>query len=211
MPAIADELARSRQLLQVVLDTIPLRVFWKARDGTYLGCNRAFLNESSMTEPGQIIGKTDYELDWRDRAEQFRNEDLVVLDSGKPQLGFEKPEIHNDGRETLVRLNKVPLVDDGGNVIGLLGTIEDLTDHLRAEKALKDSEAFLASILENIPSMVYVKDATTLTFVRVNRATEQTLGRSSKELVSPDSRKLGPPDESDYYARMTGRSSIPAG
>jgi diguanylate cyclase (GGDEF)-like protein/PAS domain S-box-containing protein len=202
LPAIADELARSRQLLQVVLDTIPLRVFWKARDGTYLGCNRAFLNESSMTDPSQIIGKTDFELDWRDRAEQFRNEDLVVLDSGKPQLGFEKPEIHKDGRETLVRLNKVPLLDDRGNVVGLLGTIEDLSDHLRAEKALKDSEAFLASILENIPSMVYVKDATTLTFVRVNRATEQTLGRSSKELVSPDSRKLGPADESDYYARM---------
>ena len=200
--AIADELARSRQLLQVVLDTIPFRVFWKARDGTYLGCNRAFLNESSMTDPSQIIGKSDFELDWRDRAEQFRKEDLVVLDTGKPQLGFEKPEIHNDGRETLVRLNKVPLFDDDGSVIGLLGTIEDLTDHLRTEKALKDSEAFLASILENIPSMVYVKDAKTLTFVRVNRATEQTLGRTSKELVSPDSRNLGPRDESDYYARM---------
>ena len=197
-----EELARSQQLLRLVLDTIPLRVFWKDRGGVYLGCNQAFLNESSMTEPGQIIGKTDFELDWSDRAEQFRAEDLVVLDSGRPQLGFEKPELHNDGRQTLVRLNKVPLFDEDGNVAGLLGTIEDLTDHLRTEKALRDSEAFLASILENIPSMVYVKDARTLTFVRVNRATERTLGYTSAQLVSPDSRKLGPPDESDYYARM---------
>ena len=199
------ELARSQQLFQAMLDTIPLRVFWKSRDGVYLGCNRAFLNESSMTDPDQIIGKTDFELDWRDRAEQFRAEDLVVLDSGRPQLGFEKPELHNDGRQTLVRLNKAPLFDADGNVVGLLGTIEDLTDHLRTEKALKESEAFLASILENIPSMVYVKDAKTLTFVRVNRATELVLGRSSAELVSPRSRELGPPDESDYYARMDQR------
>jgi PAS domain S-box-containing protein len=179
-----EELARSQQFLRVVLDTIPLRVFWKDRDGVYLGCNRAFLNESSMTEPDQIVGKTDFELDWRDRAEQFREEDRVVLDSGRPQLGFEKPELHNDGRQTLVRMNKAPLFDEDGNVSGLLGTIEDLTDHLRTEKALKDSEAFLASILENIPSMLYVKDAKTLTFVRVNRATELTLGYTADQLTA---------------------------
>ncbi len=197
-----EELARSQQLLQLVLDTIPLRVFWKDRDGTYLGCNRAFLDGSLMTDPGQVIGKTDYELEWRDRADQFRAEDLTVIESGMPQLGFEKPELHRDGQQTLARFNKVPLMDADGNVVGLLGTIEDLTDHLRAEKAIRDSEAFLSTILENIPSMVYVKDAETLTFVRVNRATEETLGYTSDQLVSPDSRNLGPSDESDYYAEM---------
>ena len=102
-----------------------------------------------------------------------------------------------------LEFNKVPLLDADGHVVGLLGTIEDLTDHLRAEKALRDSEAFLASILENIPSMVYVKDAKTLTFVRVNRATEADARLHQRPAeCPPDSRKLGPPDESDYYAKM---------
>ena len=198
-----DELARSRQFLRLVLDTIPLRVFWKDRSGVFLGCNLAFAREAGLTDPDEIVGKTDYDLDWSESAEQFREEDRTVTDSGKPELGIEKLETHKDGRPTTwARFNKVPLVDADGSVVGLLGTIEDITDRARAEKALKDSEAFLSSILENIPSMVYVKDARTLTFVRVNRATEVALGYDSDQLVSPNSRGLGPPDESDYYARM---------
>ena len=197
------ELARSQQFLRLVLDTIPLRVFWKDRTGVYLGCNLMFAREAGLTDPDEIVGKTDYDLDWSESAEQFRAEDRTVIDGGKPEIGVEKPEIYKDGRPTTwARFNKVPLLDADGSVVGLLGTIEDFTDRARAEKALKDSEAFLSSILENIPSMVYVKDAKTLTFVRVNRATELTLGYGSDELVSPDSRSLGPPDESDYYARM---------
>jgi two-component system, cell cycle sensor histidine kinase and response regulator CckA len=198
-----DELARSKQFLRLVLDTIPLRVFWKDRDGVYLGCNRAFVRETRLSGPDEIVGKTDYDMDWSKSAEQFRAEDRAVIESGVPELGVERPEFPHDGGEPRwARFNKVPLFDDDGRVVGLLGTIEDFTDRIRAEKALRDSEAFLASILENIPSMVYVKDAKTLTFVRVNRATELTIGYTSDQLVSPDSRRLGPPDESDYYARM---------
>ena len=183
-----------------------MRVFWKDRDGVFLGCNRAFAIEAGLSDPDELVGKTDFDLDWRQYAVKFRAEDLALIESGQPELGVEKPEPHEDGRPiTWARFNKVPLFDTEGSVVGLLGTIEDVTDHVRAEKALRDSEAFLASILENIPSMVYVKDAKTLTFVRVNRATELTLGYTSEQLVSPDSRKLGPADESDYYARMDQR------
>ena len=198
-----EELARSRQFLRLVLDTIPLRVFWKDRSGVFLGCNLMFAREAGLADPDEIVGKTDYDLGWSDSAEQYRAEDRIVIESGMAELGVEKPETHKDGRATTwARFNKVPLLDADGSVVGLLGTIEDFTDRARAERALRDSEAFLSSILENIPSMVYVKDAKTLTFVRVNRATEVALGYTSDQLVSPDSRSLGPPDESDYYARM---------
>ena len=198
-----DELARSQQFLRLVLDTIPMRVFWKDRDAAYMGSNRAFALEAGLSGSDEIVGKTDYDLNWSQFAEQFRAEDRALMESGVPELGVEKPETHDDGREmTWARFNKVPLFDAEGQVVGLLGTIEDVTDHIRGEKALRASEAFLASILENIPSMVYVKDARTLTFVRVNRATERTLGYSSDELVSPNSRELGPADESDYFAQM---------
>jgi len=202
---VEEELARSRQFLRLVLDTIPLRVFWKDREGVFLGCNRAFARAAGVADPDEIIGKTDHDLVWSQFADEFRAEDMTVIESGKPELGVERPETHDhrDGSPmTWARFNKVPLFDAGGRVAGLLGTIEDFTDRIRADKALRESEAFLAAILENIPSMVYVKDAETLTFVRVNRATELTLGYTSDELVSRDSRKLGPPDESDHFAQM---------
>jgi two-component system cell cycle sensor histidine kinase/response regulator CckA len=197
-----EELARSQQFLRLVLDTIPMRVFWKDRNGVFLGCNRAFALDAHRTDPDEIVGKTDYDLDWRQYADQYTADDRAFMEAGRPELDLEMPEDREDGRQSWVRVNKVPLVGADGQVMGMLLTVEDFTDRIRAEKALKESEAFLSSILENIPSMVYVKDAKTLTFVRVNRATELTLGYGSDELVSPDSRKLGPPDESDYYARM---------
>ncbi len=202
---VEEELARSQQLLRLVIDTIPLRVFWKDRNGVFLGCNRAFALDAHKTDPDEIIGKTDYDLDWRQYADQYTADDRAFMEAGRPELGLEMPENREDGRRSWVRVNKVPLVDAGGQVVGMLLTVEDFTDRILAERALQESEAFLASILENIPSMVYVKDAKTLTFVRVNRATELTLGYTSEQLTSPDSRTLGPADESDYFARMDQR------
>jgi two-component system, cell cycle sensor histidine kinase and response regulator CckA len=200
-----DELFRAQQLLRLVLDTVPQRVFWKDTHAVFVGCNAAFAGDAGLSDPAEIVGRTDYDLPWRDLADGYLADDLAVMESGRPTLGHEEMQVRSGGRETWVSISKVPLLDADGSVVGMLGTTEDITDRRRAEQALRESEQFLADILENIPSMVYVKDAKTLTFVRVNRATEQTLGYSSDQLVSPDSRKLGLPAESDYYAAMDQR------
>jgi PAS domain-containing protein len=62
---IEEELYHSRQMLQLVLDTIPQRVFWKDRSSSYLGCNKSFAKDAGLNEPGEIIGKDDFELGWK--------------------------------------------------------------------------------------------------------------------------------------------------
>jgi PAS domain S-box-containing protein len=199
---IEEELFRAQQMLRLVLDTVPQRVFWKDTESVFVGCNAAFARDAGFSDPAEIIGKTDHDLPWQGLADEYAVDEMAVLRTGRPKLGFDESQIRADGSHSWVRVSKVPLLDGDGRVVGVLGTYEDVTDRRKSEEALRDNERFLADILDNLPSMVYVKDANTLTFVRVNRATELILGYTNDELVSPDSRKLGPADESDYFAQM---------
>ena len=64
-----EALRQSRSLLQTVLDTIPVRVFWKDRDLDYLGCNQSFALDAGVNSTGEIVGKNDFQMGWREQAD----------------------------------------------------------------------------------------------------------------------------------------------
>ena len=197
-----DELFRAQQMLRLVLDTVPLRILWKDVNSVYVGCNEAFALDAGLSDPAEIVGKTDYDLSWGQFARGYVDDDRSVMESGRPKLGVEEMQVRADGRETWVRMSKVPLLDEDGIVVGMLGTTEDITDRRRAEQALQASEQFLSDILENIPSMVFVKDARDLRFVRVNRAAERIMGYSRAELIGVDDQPLAPPEETAFFGSV---------
>ena len=197
-----EELFRSRQMLRLVLDTVPQRICWKDTNAVFVGCNEAFAHDAGLSDPAEIVGKTDYDLSWREFADEYMADDRSVMESGRPKLGYEQMQVRAGGRKTWVRVSKVPLFDGDGRVVGMLSTCEDMTDRVRAEEALRESERFLASIIDNIPTMVFVKDARDLRFVRVNRATELALGYSRDELVGQEDQGLAPADESAFFASV---------
>ena len=75
-----EALRESRNLLQTVLNTIPVRVFWKDRNLRYLGCNLPFSLDAGLDEPHQLIGKDDYQMTWRDQAELYQTDDRLVME-----------------------------------------------------------------------------------------------------------------------------------
>lgn len=77
----------------------------------------------------------------------------------------------------------------------------DATDSTRAERELRSSEQFLDSVLENLPSMVFVKDAEELRFVRFNRAGEELLGHSREQLIGKNDHDLFPTEEADLFVQ----------
>jgi PAS domain S-box-containing protein len=127
------KLYESQEMLQLVLDTIPQRVFWKDRRFRYLGCNRPFARDAHLEDPAAIIGKEDFALSWKESAELYRADDRFVMESGVPKLNYEEPQAGPAGSMLWLRTSKVPLRDVEGNVFGILGTYEDVTEKKHAE------------------------------------------------------------------------------
>jgi len=135
------DLRQAQHMLQTVLDTIPARVFWKDRDGVYLGCNRLFAADAGLGSPDQIIGRTDHALGWADQAELYRADDAAVVSSGEPKIGYEEPQTTPDGNQIWLRTSKIPLREPSGEIIGVLGTYEDITGAKLAEAEKRRFEA----------------------------------------------------------------------
>jgi PAS domain S-box-containing protein len=139
-----EELHRSRNLLQAIVENVPIRVFWKDVELRYLGCNIVFSRDAGMSCPEEIHGKDDFQLAWRDRAEQYRADDREVMHSGIPKLGYEERQTTPDGKTIWLRTSKVPLRDGNGTVIGVLGIYDDITQSKHTMEALQESRKSLS-------------------------------------------------------------------
>jgi PAS domain S-box-containing protein len=129
-------LASQRQLLDNVLAHIPHSVFWKDRNSVYLGCNVNFARDAGLATPEAIVGKTDYDLPWRqNEAAAYRELDYRVMNEGAAVLNVEETRT-GDGSTATVLTSKVPLRDADGDVFGILGMYADITARKRMEEAL---------------------------------------------------------------------------
>ncbi len=142
---IESDIIRSRKMLQIVLDTIPVGVFWKDMDLTYIGCNNACAKLIGVEFPEQVVGKKDVEMFDSNLAEMYNKTDREVLDSGYPKLNYEEEVHYSTGRVIIFRKSKVPLTGNDGEIIGLLGTYEDITE----QKIFRD-EMFKIQKLESV-------------------------------------------------------------
>ncbi|MEJ2140821.1 MAG: ATP-binding protein [Gammaproteobacteria bacterium] len=135
--SIEVKLKESKDVLQSVLDNIPQFVFWKDSDSRYLGCNRNFLEATGLDNLSELIGKTDYDMPWSDtEAEDYRKDDKDVMDNGVAKLHIQETQHTADGKTIYVDTNKIPLFDENDNVVGILGTYEDITERKLIEQEL---------------------------------------------------------------------------
>ena len=132
-----DELRASQRMLQLIMDNIPQTVFWKGQDLVYEGCNLAFAERRGLASADDVIGKTDYDLSSAEQAEMYRQDDSQVMETGIARLNYEEPQIAPDGSERWLQTSKIPLRDVEGNIRGVLGMYEDITDRKQASRALE--------------------------------------------------------------------------
>ena len=137
---VETALYNSRQMLRQVLDTIPLRVFWKDADLKYLGCNQTFVRDAGRSSAEEIIGVTDEQILGKENSSHYRRKDLQVMESGQPELNYEEELRMPDGSVSWLRVNKVPLRDYENRIFGILGTYEDVTALRQARLALEQAK-----------------------------------------------------------------------
>lgn len=138
----AEELQKQKDLLTSIIRHAPIRVFWKDRGLRYVGCNDQFARDAGLSGPDDLVGRTDFDMGWRDQAERYRVDDLAVLESGVPKLDFEEPQTTPDGGTIWLRTSKVPLRDDNNQIVGILGIYADITAHKQAEEQIRNLAFF---------------------------------------------------------------------
>lgn len=135
-------LSESKRMLQLVIDNIPQRVFWKDTELRFLGCNEAFCRDAGLTHPDQIVGKTDFDLPWRANAEAYRRDDRATIASNQARINYEEAQQRDDGSEFWLRTSKIPLTDMHGRTVAVLGLYEDITGRKLMERQLKEMAHF---------------------------------------------------------------------
>ncbi|MDH4944553.1 EAL domain-containing protein [Sulfurimonas sp. C5] len=148
----------SFNLLSSIINSLPTRVFWKDQNLIYMGCNTVFANDAGKESTDQIIGKSDYDMPWKEQAELYNNDDKEVMDSGKPKLFFDEPQTTLDGDIMWLRTSKVPLKNSSGDIIGIIGIYDNITQQKLTENQLKQSQEHLHAIIENEPACVKLID-----------------------------------------------------
>ena len=191
-----EDLRKSKQIILGILDAIPVRVFWKDKNLVYLGCNAIFAGDAGFADPQDLIGKDDYQMGWRDQAELYRSDDRQVIESGVPKILKEEPQTTPRGDTITLLTSKVPLRDSSGAVSGVLGTYMDITEHKRAEEALRESEArFKAAFASSPIGMALV--ALDGRFLELNSAFCQIVGYSEEEMLGKVFQEITHPDDLD--------------
>ena len=132
-----EALSKSQQIIEGIINAIPVGVFWKDKNLVFLGCNTIFAHDAGFADPKDIIGKDDYQMVWRDQAELYCGDDYQVIESGVSKLLIEEPQTTPEGNTITVLTSRIPLRSSTGEIVGVLGTYMDITERKQAEDKLK--------------------------------------------------------------------------
>lgn len=167
--------------LESIIAMMPGNVYWKNKDGKFLGCNKQTAKILKLDSSENIVGKTTLDLMGEELAPALLVNDEIVMSTGKEcyteELGFDL-----EGNKATYLTKKVPLRNSKGEIIGLVGVSFDITERKQMETELQltkkqlqettqkleqsvkektkfiENMAYLDNIISLIPGTVYWKD-----------------------------------------------------
>ena len=167
-------------------------------DGRFVRVNRAFC-EVVGYEPAELTNLTFQDITHPEDLDT----DLALagqLVRGEiPRCQLEKRYIRKDGTVVDIMLSASILRDPAGAPLYYIAQIEDITERKRIEEELKDANAFLDAIIENIPLMLFIKESASLRFVRFNRAGEDLLGWPRETLIGKSDFDFWPREQAEFF------------
>ncbi|BBP45608.1 hypothetical protein THMIRHAS_09810 [Thiosulfatimonas sediminis] len=162
LKSIEQALRRQNQLFDNILQNVPVRIFWQDIEGNYIGANQNFLDDLKLPNLEALLGKTDLDLPWPSgQGHTYYRQDMQVLKEGHTLLQMEDAFIDDDGNIQIWLLSKLPLRDNNGKIIGMLGTYQDISTNRQLEIQLKEQAQTLQhqafhDALTKLPNRVYL-------------------------------------------------------
>ncbi len=181
---------------RVLFEAIDDAVFVHDADGRFLEVNPAACRRLGYSRD-ELLGMCTRDIDEPGFAAAFRDRLQTQLAQG--HLVCEGGHVTRDGRVIPVEVNTSAITLNGRPAV--LAVIRDITKRQRAEEELRKVTAFLDSIVENIPTMLFVKDAVHLRFERINKAAEDLLGYRREDLIGKSDYDFFPREQADFFTR----------
>ncbi|MDT0622871.1 PAS domain-containing sensor histidine kinase [Croceitalea vernalis] len=128
----------SAQLLRTLIDNLPLNVYIKDAESRKVLVNQSECDYLGVTNPKELIGKTDADLYGEEIATISRDEDLHVMNSKKSIIAKRTVNIKKDGKSTSFLTSKLPWLDIHGQSQGIIGISLDITELIQKEDQLRD-------------------------------------------------------------------------
>jgi PAS domain S-box-containing protein len=147
----------------------------------------------------EIIGKTPFDFMPPEEASRVAAIFSDIVGSKAPIRDLENWNIRANGERVCFLTNGVPILDEDGGLKGYRGVDKDITRRKRAEEALAESKALIEAVVENVPLMIFVKEAADLRFVLFNRAGEELLGHDRAALLGKNNLDLFPPEQAAQF------------
>ncbi|HEX8311353.1 MAG TPA: PAS domain S-box protein, partial [Chthoniobacteraceae bacterium] len=180
-------LRETRDRSQAIIDHSPSVIFVKDRAGCYLEANRRVQEMMGMSR-AELIGKTDYELPLpREAADQLREYDRQVCETGVPIRVEES--VPSNGEMRVYQTVKFPLTDAQGSIYASCGIATDVTEQRRDIEMLRASEERLRTTIDSALEGIITMDAAGIV-LEFNPAAETMFGYSRAEAVGHELAEL---------------------
>ena len=152
------ELSKERLLLRTLIDNLPDAIYTKDAAGRKTMANPADLKNLRCKTEADAIGKSDFDLFPPEVAKKFYDDDQKVI-HGEPVINREEHFFDEAGRKRWLLTSKLPLRDQDGKIVGLVGIGHDITERKQAEETLDRERRLLRTLIDNLPDAIYAKDA----------------------------------------------------
>jgi PAS domain S-box-containing protein len=201
-----EAIKKERILLRTLIDNLPDAIYVKDVNGRKVIANTADLKIMNFTSETEAIGKTDLEIYSSEIGESGYAQDMSVIQSGQPLLNHENCFSDAEGKQHWRVTSKIPLFDEQGHIMGLVGFGRDITEQKRAEEQLRKSEEQFRSLFMSMTEGFYLSEIIyddngnpcDYRYLEVNPEFEKIAGLSRDQIIGKTYKELVPVDTTQW-------------
>ena len=160
-----SDLVKEKALLDSLMSSLPDFIYFKDEQSKFIRISQSMLKLFPVNSIDEMIGKSDFDFQQKEAAQQYYDEEMEIIKTGKGFTDHLQHEVMPNGLEQWTSVSKLPLYDESGKCIGTFGISKNVTEFKQLEdEATKKSEellqekALLDSLLDSLPDLVYFKD-----------------------------------------------------
>jgi len=195
---IETKLNYEQNLWQTMLDISPDHIYFKDTESRFIKSSNTQARQFGVQSPDEMVGKTDFDFFAEARARLAFEDEQEIIRTGQPIIDKEERELWKDGHITWASSTKMPMRDDAGKIIGIMGISRDIT----ARKLVEESHTRLATAVEQAAESIVITDVGG-TILYVNPAFEKNSGYARAEILGQNPRVLkSGKQDAEFYRRM---------